>query len=238
MLVEMFLPATALVSPPFGQAGGVGIGVGVVAGGDAEVDELGRVAHTAPQIARQGFGQADGAAVVGFDVLAVQAVVIHLAVEEVNAEDEPLAQEPGFGEGDLVVLVKGAEGGDELEFLPGAGEGGGIEEVEVLHFDFGVADDAFDGAEARADGGAAHAGLLEGEDEVFAVGHVGVLGRHIHLGEILHLFKDALADFDVDHVIDFAGINGQFAADDTVLGFFVALDVNFFDGELARPPGC
>ena len=61
------------------------------------------------------------------------------------------------------------------------------------------------------------------------LGDVGVLGGDVHFGEVLHLFEDLLADFDADHVIDFAGIDGEFAADDAVLGFLVAFDVNFLD---------
>ena len=79
------------------------------------------------------------------------------------------------------------------------------------------------------DGEVARVFLLHADDQVLAVRHVGVLRLGVHLLEILHALQLRLADLDPHHVIDFAGINGQFAAQHLVLGLDVALDVDFLD---------
>jgi hypothetical protein len=116
----------------------------------------------------------------------------------------------------------------QLQLLPAPGEGRRIEQIKIALLHFHRADDALHGAEAGADGEIAGALLLHADDQVLAVGHVGVLRLGVHLARSNPGPPGAiLADFDADHVIDLAGINGQFAAQHAVLGFDVAFDDDF-----------
>lgn len=148
---------------------------------------------------------------------------------EIDAELEFALEEPRLDEGDDIVLPLGAEGGAGAEFLAGPGEVPWLEEIEVGLTDFDEADQTVDGAEAGADRHVAGVLLFDVDDEVLAVGNVGRLGLSLDLLEEVQALEPMFAQLDLDVVVSLAGGDGQFAADDFVLGLGVAPNLDLLD---------
>ena len=84
----------------------------------------------------------NGAAGKRFVILVVQTGVINILVKQIDGEDQAFAQEPRLGEGNLVILQLGADGGRDLEFLARPGKGGRIEQIKVALLELDESDDA------------------------------------------------------------------------------------------------
>ena len=107
-----------------------------------------------------------------------------------------------------------------------------MEQIEIALRHFRKADERVHRTEAGAEGEIAGVLFLDVDDRgLSAPGNrrVGRLRPHVHLVEVIQAFQALLADLDAHHVEDFAGRNGQFAADDLVLGLEVAADLDFLD---------
>src|SRR5206468_9334620 len=91
------------------------------------------------------------------------------------------------------------------------------------------ADQRVNRGEAGADLNVARVLFGDGDDEVAAARDVGFLGRGLDFLEVVQTFQAGLADLDVDHVEDLAGIDGQLAPDHAVLGLGVATNFDFLD---------
>ena len=112
------------------------------------------------------------------------------------------------------------------EALAATGHVGPVEEVEVGLLEFGEADQAVDRAESGAEVEGTRLLLLDNDIEVLASGDEGVLRRHVDLGEVVEVHQARLAHINKRGVEDPARLNGEFAADDLVLGLGVPLDVD------------
>ena len=191
---------------------------------------LQRVADAADEkVAAQRASHAEAAADQGFAEEIVRAEVIQFAVVEVDVEVQLPLQKPRLDELGFKVFALRAVLDAQAEFLAGPGEGGRMEQIEVALVHLGVTDEGIHRAEARADGHVAGLFFLDTHDEVFPVGHVGRLGTCIHLAEVIQAFDAHLAVVDAHHVEHVAGRDGQFSADDAILGFDVAANLNFLD---------
>jgi HEAT repeat protein len=73
--------------------------------------------------------------------------------------------------------------------------------------------------------------VIDRHDQIAAVAdrRLGLIRLGIHFLEVIQAFQAGLADFDAHHVKRFPGGDCQFPADDAVLGFGVALDLDFLD---------
>ena len=104
-----------------------------------------------------------------------------------------------------------------------------MEQIKIALRNFGVAHERIHGTEASPDAEITSILFLNADDEVFAAGNRRIrwFGSCIHLAKILQAFQTLLADFDLHHIKDIAGADGEFAAQHLILGLEVAVNLNF-----------
>ena len=165
----------------------------------------------------------------GLVLLEVAAVVLDLTVVQVHRKTQFAVEEIRLLEGDLIILVPGAGGDLQTEFLPAAGEERRVEQVEVaLHVAY-LGKQGHIGTVPESRDEVACPSLLHPNDEVAAVRQLrDFLDLRVDTVKKPGAFEPALAQLDTDHVEHLAGGDRQFTPDHLVLGSGVAADLHLF----------
>src|SRR5205085_1995499 len=142
------------------------------------------------KIAAQSFSEADAAAGANFIIDIVKALKVQIAIIKLGAEREFAPEEPGFDERHDIILALSADLDAQAEFLPAAGEGRRMEEIEIALAELDETDDGIHRAEARAHREVAGVFLIHAHDQIFAGRrNIRRFRAGIHFFEVLQAFE-------------------------------------------------